>query len=575
MNGVKLARHARAAAGRLWDTARVLVTDVRHQCGLADIAPLILPLLLLPWIGSSFAHFVHHTLYFDPINYQYTAWCVRHGERLYDTVGVPDGPFITMLHAFVQILVGQSDAAFRCADLWIHTVGAAMIGLAVAPAPSVSAEPGRAFVVRVVWALVAASLWLSYYLTFDWQWTIQREAYYSLFGYLGVALLYVCPTYRARAGRTAAFVGGVLAGMQLLGKHTGLIFVACGLAAVAFSDRTDRGAWRARLYAALVGVGAGVFLMLACVVVWGSLRGFWFWYLRFPFAYRNAMTNTDAAKLFLEGDTGAQELSVYALVGGLTAVALKLLPRRAVGLAVAPMAFFGAMALQRKGYPYHLHPVYAGVCLLVLISLAALWRRGGRWPTDWTKTHAIVAAVSLAVVGAHAVGGLRNGPWLHPPDWDANTKGPGMAVLDYPSLRDVARFLDAHTKPGDRIFTYGNAPEILFKAERPDAVPEFDSYFFNIRRATTGTLDPAQRRSLDTLQAAVQADACPRLRRRPAAMIFCDGAEWSWGPGIDHASEICPEIRPMVSKEYRLSHSVGCWRVYLRNELASAPAGSG
>jgi hypothetical protein len=151
-----------------------------------------------------------------------------------------------------------------------------------------------------------------------------------------------------------------------------------------------------------------------------------------------------------------------------------------------------------------------------------------------------------------------------------------MAVLDYPSLRDVARFLDAHTSPGDRIFTYGNAPEILFKAERADAVPEFDSYFFNIRRATnTAMLDPGERRSLDTLQAVVQADACPRLRRRPAAMIFCDGAEWSWGPGIDNASEICPEIRPMVSNEYTLAHSVGCWHVYLRNDLATAPAGPG
>ena len=92
-----------------------------------------------PWIGASFAHFVPHTLYFDPINYQYTAWCIRHGERLYDTVGVPDGPFITMLHAAVQTLVGESDAAFRRADSWIHTLGSMAMGVVLAPV----AGPGR------------------------------------------------------------------------------------------------------------------------------------------------------------------------------------------------------------------------------------------------------------------------------------------------------------------------------------------------------------------------------------------------------------------------------------------------
>ena len=45
-------------------------------------------------------------------------------------------------------------------------------------------------------------------------------------------------------------------------------------------------------------------------------------------------------------------------------MATNLLPRRAAGLAIMPAAFYAAMALQRKGYPYHLHPVDAGACLL-------------------------------------------------------------------------------------------------------------------------------------------------------------------------------------------------------------------
>jgi hypothetical protein len=564
MSASSSAARVRAAARWLWVNAGRVARETARQCTLGDLAPLLLPLVLYPWIRESFRHFVHHTLYFDAINYQYTAWCIRHGERLYDTVGVPDGPFITMLHATVQTLVGQSDAAFRRADLWMHALGSMAIGAVLAPVSRERAERGRGLVVRLVWALVATSLWLAYYLTFDWHWTVQREAYYSLYGCLGIALLYASPTYAPPAARAAAFAGGALVGMQLLGKHTGLIFVAVGLGAVLLADRGDRALWRARVKAALAGVAAGVLLMLACVVIWGSLRGFWFWYLRFPFAYRNAMVGADATKLLLEGDAGAQELAIYALLGGLSAVAMNLLPRRAAGLAAMPAAFFAAMALQRKGYPYHLHPVHAGACLLALVVLTALWRhRGAMPPSRWSRTHALLATVAVALVGARAVSGLRNGPWLHPPDWDEHTVG-GLPILDYPSLHSVAQFLRTHTKPHDRIFTYGGAPEILYKAERADAVPEFNNYFFNIRRATTPVLDPAERRSLDELQAVVAADACPRLRQRPAAMVFCNGAEWSGGPGIDDASEICPEIRPMVHSEYRLAHTAGCWQVYLR-----------
>ena len=79
------------------------------------------------------------------------------------------------------------------------------------------------------------------------------------------------PGPRARA----ALVGGVLVGTQLLGKHTGVVFVACGLFAVA-ADRTERADRRERIRAALIGVAAGVLLMLGCVVIWGSLRGFLF-----------------------------------------------------------------------------------------------------------------------------------------------------------------------------------------------------------------------------------------------------------------------------------------------------------
>jgi hypothetical protein len=544
---------------RLPAAARALRAALAAPRTWRDLAPLVLPLALYPWIRTSFKNFVPHTLYFDAINYQYTAWCIRHGERLYDTVAAPDGPFITMLHALVQVIVGDSDHAFRRADLWIQTLGSAAIGAALAP-------PG--WLRRAVWAPVGAAIWLSYYLTFDWHWTIQREAYYSLFGYLGAALMYASVSGAGRGARAAAFVGGALAGMQLFGKHSGVIFVGCGLFAVLVAARPqaeDAAVRRARARSALAGVAAGVAIMLACIVVWGSLRGFVFWYLQFPAAYRNAMVGAEARTLLLEGNAPAQELAAYALFGGLGAIATGLLPPRALGFALAPAASYVAMALQRKGYPYHLHPVHAGACVLAVMALSALFGHR-RQAARWTGPHALAATVAIAVVGVHAVSGLRASPWLHEGGHDEH-EADRQPHTNYPAMLDVARYLREHTGPRDRVFTYGPAPQVLFSAARATAVPEFDNYFFNVRRATTAELSPDERRSLDRLQARVAADACPRLARRPAAMVFCDGATWSRGPGVTDAAEVCPELRTIVDKEYRLAMSAGCWQVYLRNDL--------
>jgi hypothetical protein len=139
--------------------------------------PAGIAIALAPWLLVCARTYPAHPLQFDHAIYQYTAWCIRHGERLYGDVAVPDGPFITWLHAVVQIIAGESDAAFRWADLAIQSAGAFAIGLAVASHRR-----------RVAWAAAIAVLWLAQYFRYDWLWTAQREAYYAIFGYLGMGL---------------------------------------------------------------------------------------------------------------------------------------------------------------------------------------------------------------------------------------------------------------------------------------------------------------------------------------------------------------------------------------------------
>ena len=167
---------------------------------------------LLPWVLYCARSYPAHALYFDHSMYQYTGWCVRHGISLYGEVAVPDGPFITWLHAVVQIVAGESDRAFRIADLVIQTLGAFAVGFVLAPRRR-----------RALWASAIATLWLAQYFRYDWHWTAQREAYYALAGYLGMAMLVIAT--RARSpGAVLALAVRAAVGSQL-SASTGVIFV--------------------------------------------------------------------------------------------------------------------------------------------------------------------------------------------------------------------------------------------------------------------------------------------------------------------------------------------------------------
>jgi hypothetical protein len=66
-------------------------------------------------------------------------------------VAMPDGPFIHVWHAFLQMLGGTTDRAFRTIDLLVHVVGSGVLGAMLRPKTG-----SRPALVMGAWAALSA-----------------------------------------------------------------------------------------------------------------------------------------------------------------------------------------------------------------------------------------------------------------------------------------------------------------------------------------------------------------------------------------------------------------------------------
>jgi hypothetical protein len=504
---------------------------------LVVLLPAAAVIALVPWIAFCARTYPDHPLYFDHSMYQYTAWCIRHGARLYRDVAVPDGPFITWLHAAIQSVAGESDRAFRWADLAIQLGGTLAIGAVLAPRR-----------VRVPWALAIASLWLAQYFHYDWLWTAQREAYYALVGYLGMALCLLASYRRGALAIALAVAGGLCAGTQLFDKHIGLIFVALAFVPSLVSRRWRLAGWTA------AGVALAIAACLALLAATGSIADWWFWYTVVPRPYRFLMGNADFFPLLAAMDLHTTVPAVLALAVGGVCVWRRWLPRRYLGFVAAPLLFLVAMLLQRKGHPYQAHPITAGTYLCFALIAMHLVRRHMR----------IAGTAVLALLVGDLSYQLATGYWIDP-DPPAATAQLGAPHVNFGDMAGAAAKVAEITRDDDRVFAYGPAARLLYEAQRLPAVPPFANFFLNVNKAAVIPLTDDQRATLEDVQRRIAHRACPRLREMPAAVVVCDGADWSGGPGLADAREICPQLAYVTPPTYVEVGVYGCWHVLARS----------
>jgi hypothetical protein len=548
MSATSWTKRASDAAGRA--RARLAAVDPRVFRGLA---PAILPLAATPFLLASTRGELKEPVFTDALVFQYVGWCLRRGLRLYRDIGMADGPFIYYLHAAIQVFVGIGDRAFRKADLVLQLAGSGVMGAAVAPAAH-SARWARRLD-RAVWATVAMAIWLAWYFTFGWDCTGQREAFYGLFGSVGMALLFAAGSGSERRARVCTVVGAALVMSQAFGKPTGVMYPGAGLLCVALPNPASALDLGARLRAFFTGCVACVLAVVLALLVSGSIAGYFHFCWRIPIVGNRFLYRQNWLSYLLSAywERFARVVAV-ALVGGVAAIATGLVPLRALGIVLLPAVAFLGACLQARGYDYHVMPAIAGAHLLLVVVLANLWKEED---AGWTLGRGSVAAAGLVFAGLHTFDNLADSHFRWSGDsatWDK----PEHAHQDLE--KEVGRYIGAHTKPGDWVFSYdANAHIVLLYAERRTASPYLHQYFLDqvgILPQSSVQPSPSELAALTRLQTDDRKAACDGVvEHQPAALALSS---------VDTSIAICPALRGMIDHDFDLRTTMGAYKIYLR-----------
>jgi hypothetical protein len=259
-------------------------------------------------------------------------------------------------------------------------------------------------------------------------------------------------------------------------------------------------------------------------------------------------------------------------------------------VALLPVGALAGVVVQAKGFPYHFHPVTAGVSLQWLLFAA------------WLAERARVAARRLAlvrllpvaagtVVALHVASSMEDSPhiravWLlwggRTPEERASaeyfSRFPEPDFFPY-ELRQTAEYLRAHTAPTDRVQTYGMDPYVLFLAGRLSATPYIYAYDLDADAALGGWTgahpDDGQADAIRALRDAHEADLLARVTAAPpAAFVFLDASPlMTRSDAAEDFDEHCPTASAWVAEHYREAARFGHDHVWLRDDLMPpAPA---
>ncbi len=524
--------------------------------------------------------------------FQYIAWAIGRGDIDYRDVRDVNGPLTHLVHVVFLALGGADEHRFHVLDLTVTGLTFAFVGACL---PGLrSRRPGA--LERAAWALAAWVVLSGQYLLFDFWEMAQRESFFDWFMLPSVALQLVAqaprrasggPSARRRQARLLA-VAGALSVAPWFGKPTYALFTLAQLATLLMDggpiecgapDRepATRSLPRKAAFLAFATGGAiAAALLVILLFVYGDARAFARIQLAdVPAMYRFIWPRS-AADMFSEPWRAAQ--AAYALVGAgvlLSLVAIGEMPRRVLAVALLPVCALGGVVAQAKGFPYHFHPVTAGVHLQWLTFAA------------WVSERARVASrrraiVRLAPIAVAAVIALRvatvmeDSPYVRivwllwggrtpeertSADYFDHFRRPDFFPFE---MRQAAAFLRAHTKAADRVQTYGMDPYLLFLAERASATPYIYAYDLNVDAAleggTGGAPDAAQSARIRAIRDEHEADLLERLEARPpAAFVFMDGVPLlseadAWADFEAHCTRAAPWVRAHYRETARFGH---------------------
>jgi hypothetical protein len=549
------------------------------------VAPLALALPPLLWVADATRRASLTPLGRDQGIFQYVGWALSMGERDYRDVRDVNGPLTHLVHRVLLALGGADEHRFRVLDLVVTGATFAVVGACL---PGLRSRRAPVVLDRVAWALAAWVVLSGQYLLYGYWDIAQRESFFDWLMLPSVALQLVAqaPSYRGRRLRLLGLVGA-LSVIPSFGKPTYALFTLAQLLALALDD--ELGLPRRKLLGAFLAGGAlGALSQIVLLVATGDALA----YARIQLFDVPAMYRFIWPRAAMDIFSGAWDASqaIYGLVGAVVLVALVLLremPRRVLAVALLPVCAVGSVIAQAKGFPYHFHPVTAGVHLQWLVFAA--------WLAERTRVaQRRLALVRLAPIAFGVVVALRvatsmedspyiRAVWLL---WGASTPQQRLSreyFARFPEpdyfpfeMRQAAAYLREHTSPADRVQTYGMDPYVLFLARRLSATPYIYAYDLDADAALGGGTgarpDEAQASHIRALRDAHEADLLARLAARPpAAFVFLDKSplmtrEDAW----DDFEEHCPVAASWVHARYRETAVFGHDHVWLRRDVAPA-----
>ena len=502
--------------------------------------------------------------------FQYVAWAIRHGVVDYRDIRDFNGPLVHAIHLGFAAVGGLDEARFRQLDL-AGTVAA--FGFVGACLPGITRSVGDAgsppLVTRATWALAAiALLGAQYYMYMFWD-IAQRESFFDWFVFAGVGCqLLATGNAGARWSRgyrrgLLLVAAGIAHGLCVFGKATFVVFGLCAFVVLLLSSTT---AQRRRDVRAYIGGGlvaaAAMFLFVALT---GDVRAFLNAYLvEGPRLYVGIWHVAPAALLARSGYPN-YHLAGLILGAAITAfVVAGALPRRALLVALLPVAASAEVLLQGKGFPYHFHPLTAAIVLATMtLALAMAEGCAGtiRPGLRFAGTFAMLAFVTVVFDRLRTAS-----PYLRPdrakfiglswsaphPDADGYFGSLKFAPRD---LAAAAAEVRASTSKDTSLFVYGSDPYVYVLADRRSATPFFVPLQVNIDLLSMS--EPGPSPAVRAAREAMRADNAQEMAREllanePGACLFVDESPFLTTPD----SWLDFETHAPVAADYVRSHFV-------------------
>ncbi|HXX67096.1 MAG TPA: hypothetical protein VEK07_07940, partial [Polyangiaceae bacterium] len=546
------------------------------------------------WVVDATRRAALTTLGRDQGIFQFIAWSLSRGAIDYRDVRDVNGPLIHLIHLVFLSLGGADEHRFHVLDLAVTGASFAVVG---ACAPSIGSSLGPAPLERALWALAGWVTLSGQYLLYGFWDIAQRESFLDWFMLPAIALQLVAQrpysaSERPERGRHRGMLFvliGMLSVIPWFGKPTYALFTAAQLTTLVVDRRAPVPRRKALMGFAFGGL-AGAATQALFLVEYGDPLAF----LRIqlsdvPSMYRFMWTRS-ALDVLSTPFFGAQAL--LALTGSALLLALLAsgaMPPRALGVALAPLCALGSVLAQAKGFPYHFHPVSAGVALQAVVLVAWLSDRvrAARRSAALPRLVPVALAIGLAM---HVGGSLLESPYLRDP-W-LLTAQPHTGSSDYfthfirvdffpDEMRDAAAYVRAHTRADESVQMYGMDPYLLFLADRPSATPYIYAYELNADAAlaggTGGRPDLDQTERIRRMRDAHEADLLARISvHPPGALVFVDGSPLltradAWEDFASH----CARSAAWVEARYEEASRFGHEHVWLRKSPAASGAEAG